>query len=53
MALNKFCKGTRVGGIELVLDLNLKENVKREVCASGFGVFFAFFVLSLLTVPLN
>lgn len=45
MALNKFCKGTRVGGIELVLDLNLKENVKGEVCASGFGL--GFFLLFL------
>lgn len=41
MALDNFCKGTRVGGIELLLDLGLKQNVMENL-HFGFGGGFFF-----------
>lgn len=48
MALNNFCKGTRVGEIKHMLDLNLKKNVKGDVSTLGFEAFLALF--SIITI---
>lgn len=44
MTLNNFCKGTSVGVIELMLDLNLKQKVKGKVNTLRLGAFFALFI---------
>lgn len=40
VALDNFCESTRVGGIELLLDLSLKQNVMEKLHFGFWGVFF-------------
>lgn len=39
VALDNFCEGTRVGGIELLLDLSLKQNVMEKLHFGFWGIF--------------
>lgn len=47
VALDNFCEGTRVGGIELLLDPSLKQNVMEKLHFGFWGVFFLCLVLRL------